>query len=59
MGIKRFSQMMKTHKERSPLRRNVKGNDAADTAVFLASDFSHNITGEIIFVDSGYHIIGI
>jgi len=59
MGIRRFSQMLKTHKERSPLRKNVKASDTADVALFLAGDSSQNITGEIIFVDSGYHIIGI
>ncbi|MBI1869653.1 MAG: enoyl-ACP reductase [Chlamydiae bacterium] len=59
MGIRRFSQMLKTHQERSPLRRNVKGSDVAKSAIFLASDASSNITGEILFVDAGYHIIGI
>jgi enoyl-[acyl-carrier protein] reductase I len=51
--------MLKTHKERSPLRKNVKTSDTAEVALFLAGDSSKNITGEIIFVDSGYHIIGI
>lgn len=59
MGIRRFAQVLKHHKDRSPLRRNAKASDTADVAVFLASDRASNITGEIIFADSGYHIIGI
>lgn len=59
MGIQRFSQMLKTHKERSPLRKISKASDTAETAVFLTTQASENITGEIIFVDSGYHVIGI
>lgn len=59
MGIRKFSQILKTHKDRSPLRKNAKTSDVAETALFLASDSSANVTGEIIFVDSGYHIIGI
>lgn len=58
-GIRSFSKIMQVHKARSPLRRNAKLSDVASTALYLASDLSENITGEIIFVDSGYHVIGI
>lgn len=42
----------------SPLRRNVSAMDVGGAAVFLASDLSRSITGEVIFVDSGFHNIG-
>ncbi len=58
-GIRKFASMLKTHKERSPLRRTSKASDTAQAAVFLSSDQSTNITGEVLFVDSGYHVIGI
>jgi enoyl-[acyl-carrier protein] reductase I len=59
MGIRKFSKILQTHKDRSPMRRNVKTSEVANTALFLASDLSENVTGEIIFTDSGYHVIGI
>ena len=59
MGIRKFSKILQTHKDRSPMRRNVKASEVANTALFLASDLSENVTGEIIFTDSGYHVIGI
>ncbi len=44
--------------ERSPLRRNVEGEDVGGTAVWLASDLSKGVTGETIYVDCGVNIIG-
>ena len=44
--------------EKSPLRRTTTPEEVGDTAVFLFSDMARGITGEIIHVDSGYHIIG-
>lgn len=57
-GIRGFTQMLGFVKEKSPLRRNTDVMEVADTAVFLTSQMSRGITGEIIFVDSGYHIMG-
>jgi enoyl-[acyl-carrier protein] reductase I len=45
--------------ERSPLRRNVEGEDVGKTAVYLASDLSSGVTGETIYVDCGVNLIGI
>jgi enoyl-[acyl-carrier protein] reductase I len=45
--------------ERSPLRRNVEGEDVGRTAVYLASDLSSGVTGETIYVDCGENLIGI
>ena len=42
----------------APLRRNTDQTEVADTALFLCSHLSRGITGEVIFVDSGYHIMG-
>ncbi len=57
-GISGLSDMMKSHAERSPLQRNVEVSEVANTAVFLASDASSGITGETIYVDCGYNIMG-
>ncbi len=57
-GIGSLGEMMKTQAEKSPLRRNVDVNEVADTALFLASDLGSGITGETIYVDCGYNIMG-
>jgi len=57
-GISGFGDMLKSHAERAPLKRNVDVNEVADTAVFLASDAGAGITGEVIYVDCGYNIMG-
>jgi enoyl-[acyl-carrier protein] reductase I len=50
--------MLKSHAERAPLKRNVDVNEVAATAAFLASDAGAGITGEVIYVDCGYNIMG-
>ena len=57
-GIADFSEMLKAHAERAPLKRNVDVNEIGATGVFLASDASSGITGEVIYVDCGYNIMG-
>jgi len=57
-GIKGFSRILEHMREHAPLRRNVDQAEVADSAVFLLSDLSRGITGEILHVDSGYHIVG-
>ena len=57
-GIGDFRNMLKFNKENSPLKKNVSINDIGRTAAFLLSDLSSGITGEIIFVDAGYNILG-
>jgi enoyl-[acyl-carrier protein] reductase I len=57
-GIKGFKSMMQTVQEKSPLRRNVEMNEVAETGLFLLSSGSGGITGETLYVDSGYHILG-
>ena len=57
-GISGLSDMLKSHAERAPLKRNVDVNEVGSTGVFLASDASSGITGEVIYVDCGYNIMG-
>lgn len=58
-GIKNFSAMLKLHEERAALRRNVTVEEVANTALFLCSDLSSGITGEVLYVDGGYRIMGL
>jgi enoyl-[acyl-carrier protein] reductase I len=57
-GVAGFGDMLKSHAERAPLGRNVEVTEVGDTAAFLASDLSSGITGEVIYVDCGYNIMG-
>ena len=57
-GIANFSDMLKTQIERAPLKRNVDIAEVGATAAFLLSDGGSGITGETIFVDCGYNIMG-
>jgi enoyl-[acyl-carrier protein] reductase I len=57
-GIRDFSKMLEGVAARAPLRRNTDPAEVADTAVFLASDLGRGVTGNILFVDAGYQIMG-
>jgi enoyl-[acyl-carrier protein] reductase I len=57
-GVGDFSQMLKNHAEHAPLKRNVDVKEVADTALFLCSSAGNGITGETIYVDCGYNIMG-
>lgn len=58
-GIKGFTGMLKHHAERAPMRRNVELEEIGNAALFLLSPMSSGITGEIMFVDCGYNIMGL
>ena len=58
-GIHGFLDMKRIHAEKSPLHRNIKAEEVAKTALFLCSDLSSGITGAIIPVDAGYHIMAL
>src|ERR1051325_8059653 len=58
-GVSDFSTMLKHHAERAPLQRNVDPREVGNTAVFLCSSTASGITGEVIYVDCGYNIMGI
>jgi enoyl-[acyl-carrier protein] reductase I len=57
-GIAGFGEMLGAQAERAPLQRNVEVDEVARTALFLASDLSTGVTGETIYVDCGYNIMG-
>ena len=58
-GIADFDTMLKHAREKAPLKRNIDANDVANLALFLCSDLSKNITGQTIYVDAGYSIMGV
>ncbi|HXD29795.1 MAG TPA: enoyl-ACP reductase [Pyrinomonadaceae bacterium] len=58
-GVSDFSSMLKHVAERAPLRRNVEAREVGNTALFLCSPLSSGITGEVIYVDCGFNIMGI
>ncbi|MGI9390633.1 MAG: enoyl-ACP reductase FabI [Boseongicola sp.] len=57
-GIGDFRYIMKWNEYNSPLRRNVSIDDVGGAALYLLSDLSRGVTGEIHHVDSGYHVVG-
>ena len=57
-GVGDLSEMMKTHADRAPLHRNVDQLEVGGAALFLASELSSAITGETLYVDCGYNIMG-
>jgi len=58
-GIPGLSLMLQAQRERAPLRRGMELGEIADAAVFLLSSASRAITGEVLMVDGGYHVVGI
>jgi len=57
-GVGDLSEMMRAHAERAPLHRNVDQLEVGGLALFLASDLSAAITGETVYVDCGYNVMG-
>ncbi len=57
-GISGFKDMLHHVAEKAPLRRNVTAEEVAGTALYLTSDLSTGVTGEVVYVDGGYHIMG-
>jgi enoyl-[acyl-carrier protein] reductase I len=57
-GVGSLGDMLKSHAERAPLHRNVDQLEVGGAALFLASNLSSAITGEILYVDCGYNIMG-
>ncbi len=58
-GIGGFNDVLKEIEERAPLRRTTTQEEVGDTALFLMSELSRGITGEVIHVDSGYNILAL
>ena len=57
-GVHGISKMLQHHREHTPLGCNTEQAEVGDAAVFLASRLSRGITGEVIYVDGGYHVLG-
>jgi enoyl-[acyl-carrier protein] reductase I len=58
-GISDFDSVLKVVEDKAPLHRNVTQAEVAGVSVFLASDLSRAVTGEVIHVDNGFHIMGL
>jgi enoyl-[acyl-carrier protein] reductase I len=58
-GIKDFTTILDHVAQHAPLRRNTDPAEVADAAIFLASDLGRGVTGNILFVDAGFHIMGL
>ena len=58
-GIHGFSDLRRHHAEKAAMKRNVSADEVAKTALFLCSDLSSGITGSVIPVDAGYHIMAV
>ena len=57
-GVHGLSKMLEYHRTHAPLRKNTEQEEVGDTALFLVSPLSRGITGEVIHVDGGFHVMG-
>ena len=57
-GVHGISKMLAYHREHTPLRKNTEQEEVGDTGLFLVSHLSRGITGEVIHVDGGFHVMG-
>jgi enoyl-[acyl-carrier protein] reductase I len=57
-GVGDFRYILKWNELNSPLRRTVTTSEVGDCALFLLSDLARGVTGEILHIDSGYHVVG-
>ncbi len=58
-GIQGFSEILDHIASRAPLRRNIEADEVGDVCAFLASPMSRGMTGTTLYVDAGYHIMGV
>jgi enoyl-[acyl-carrier protein] reductase I len=57
-GVHGISKMLEYHRSHAPLRKNTEQEEVGDAALFLVSRLSRGITGEVIHVDGGFHVMG-
>ena len=57
-GVKGLGKMLEYHRNKAPLRRNTDQDEVGDAALFLVSRLSRGITGEVLHVDGGIHVLG-
>ena len=58
-GISGFMSMLKHYEEHTPMKRNIEGRELGDAGLFLASNMSTATTGQVLYVDCGYEIMGL
>jgi enoyl-[acyl-carrier protein] reductase I len=58
-GVGGFRDMYKHFADMSPMRENITTDDVGNAAIFLASDLSSRVTGDVLYVDSGFNIVGV
>jgi enoyl-[acyl-carrier protein] reductase I len=58
VGVHGLSRMLEHHRTHAPLRKNTEQEEVGDAALFLVSSLSRGITGEVIHVDGGFHVMG-
>ena len=57
-GVHGLSKMLEYHRTHAPLRKNTEQEEVGDAALFLVSPLARGITGEVLHVDGGYHVMG-
>jgi enoyl-[acyl-carrier protein] reductase I len=57
-GVHGLSKMLEYHRSHAPLRKNTEQDEVGDVALFLVSPLSRGVTGEVIHVDGGFHVMG-
>lgn len=58
-GVQGFTEILDHIAQKAPLRRNVTADEVGDTCLFLASQLSRGITGSVVYVDAGFHVMGV
>ena len=58
-GIGGFTGILGHYRDKSPLQRNIEPEEVGKASLFLLSDLASGITGEILHVDAGYHVMGV
>jgi enoyl-[acyl-carrier protein] reductase I len=58
-GISGFTDILQVYRDRAPLGRNVDAAEVADAAIFLLGPAGRGITGDVLYVDAGFHVVGI
>jgi enoyl-[acyl-carrier protein] reductase I len=57
-SIAGFTEMERMFVERAPMRRHIEADDVGAAAAYLLSDDAKNVTGTVVYVDAGYHAMG-
>ena len=59
MGVSGFGDILDWVEKKAPLKRNIEGREVGDCGAFLLSDLSSGMTGQVLYVDSGYCSVGL